>query len=112
MEKKLHKLVKSKLEILLEFFSFERFVGSAAALNISDIIYGQYREVGVLIWRGFTIQQIADQCYGNTDDLGLGKQMPVHYGSKQLNFVTISSPLATQIPQAAGAAYALKGTNR
>lgn len=96
----------------MEFFSFERFVGSAAALNISDIIYGQYREVGVLIWRGFTIQQIADQCYGNTDDLGLGKQMPVHYGSKQLNFVTISSPLATQIPQAAGAAYALKGTNR
>jgi hypothetical protein len=29
--------------------------------------------------------------------------MPVHYGSKALNFQTISSPLATQIPQAAGA---------
>lgn len=38
--------------------------------------------------------------------------MPIHYGSKPLNFVTISSPLATQIPQAAGAAYALKGQNR
>ena len=25
--------------------------------------------------------------------------MPVHYGSKDLNFVTISSPLATQMPQ-------------
>lgn len=34
--------------------------------------------------------------------------MPVHYGSKKLNFQTISSPLGTQIPQAAGAAYALK----
>ncbi len=34
--------------------------------------------------------------------------MPVHYGSKDLNFVTISSPLSTQIPQAAGAAYAYK----
>ena len=34
--------------------------------------------------------------------------MPVHYGSKKLNYQTVSSPLATQIPQAAGVAYALK----
>lgn len=34
--------------------------------------------------------------------------MPVHYGSKELNFQTISSPLATQLPQAVGAAYAKK----
>lgn len=39
------------------------------------------------------------QCYANADDLGKGRQMPVHYGSRDLNFVTISSPLATQIPQ-------------
>jgi 2-oxoisovalerate dehydrogenase E1 component alpha subunit len=32
--------------------------------------------------------------------------MPVHYGSRALNFQTISSPLATQIPQAAGAGKA------
>ena len=40
-----------------------------------------------------------DQCYGNVGDLGLGRQMPVHYGSKDLSFVTISSTLATQMPQ-------------
>lgn len=28
--------------------------------------------------------------------------MPVHYGSRALNYHTISSPLATQIPQATG----------
>ncbi|XP_030559222.1 2-oxoisovalerate dehydrogenase subunit alpha, mitochondrial [Drosophila novamexicana] len=83
-------------------------IGSAAALEMRDIIYGQYREAGVLVWRGFRIDQFIDQCYGNDDDLGRGKQMPVHYGSKELNFVTISSPLSTQIPQAVGAAYALK----
>ncbi|KAL1505747.1 hypothetical protein ABEB36_005238 [Hypothenemus hampei] len=38
--------------------------------------------------------------------------MPVHYGSKDLNYVTISSPLGTQLPQAVGSAYALKDTNR
>lgn len=38
--------------------------------------------------------------------------MPVHYGSKALNFHTISSPLGTQLPQAVGAAYALKRGNK
>lgn len=28
--------------------------------------------------------------------------MPVHYGDAALNFVTISSPLTTQLPQAVG----------
>eukprot|EP00099_Drosophila_melanogaster_P022430 NP_649905.1 uncharacterized protein Dmel_CG8199 [Drosophila melanogaster] len=83
-------------------------IGSAAALEMRDLIYGQYREAGVLVWRGFRIDQFIDQCYGNTDDLGRGKQMPVHYGSRELNFVTISSPLSTQMPQAVGAAYAMK----
>lgn len=68
-------------------------IGSAAALDRNDLIYAQYREAGVLIWRGFKIEQFIDQCYGNCDDLGKGRQMPVHYGSKDLNFVTISSPL-------------------
>ncbi len=37
-----------------------------------------------------------------------GRQMPIHYGSKELCYQTISSPLATQLPHAAGAAYAMK----
>lgn len=83
-------------------------IGSAAALSGKDLVYGQYREAGVLVWRGFTISDFIDQCYGNIDDIGKGKQMPVHYGSKNLNFVTISSPLATQMPQAVGSAYVYK----
>ena len=51
------------------------------------------------MYRGFTLDQFCDQCYGNAADLGKGKQMPIHYGSNDLNFVTISSPLATQLPQ-------------
>ena len=51
------------------------------------------------MWRGFTLDQFMNQCYGNMEDGGKGKQMPVHYGSKELNFVTISSPLGTQMPQ-------------
>lgn len=83
-------------------------VGSAAGLKPQDVIFAQYREVGALLWRGFTVQQCADQCFSNSADLGKGRQMPVHYGTKELNFQTVSSPLTTQLPQAAGAAYALK----
>ncbi|CAH2046711.1 unnamed protein product, partial [Iphiclides podalirius] len=83
-------------------------VGSAAALSPRDLVFAQYREVGVLLHRGMTVTELINQCYGNCEDPGKGRQMPVHYGSKQRNIVTISSPLATQMPQAVGAAYALK----
>lgn len=57
------------------------------------------------MWRGFTLKQFSNQCFSNDADLGKGRQMPVHYGSRALNYQTISSPLGTQIPQAVGAAY-------
>jgi 2-oxoisovalerate dehydrogenase E1 component alpha subunit len=83
-------------------------IGSAAALKDDDMVFGQYREQGVLMYRGFGLDAFAHQCFSTTADLGKGRQMPVHYGSRELHFQTISSPLGTQIPQAAGAAYALK----
>ena len=51
------------------------------------------------MYRGFTLDNFMDQCYSNSADGGKGRQMPVHYGSKAHNFMTISSPLATQMPQ-------------
>ncbi|XP_053908853.1 2-oxoisovalerate dehydrogenase subunit alpha, mitochondrial isoform X2 [Cuculus canorus] len=83
-------------------------VGSAAALDASDLVFGQYREAGVLMYRGYPLDLFMAQCYGNASDTAKGRQMPVHYGCRERHFVTISSPLATQIPQAVGAAYAIK----
>lgn len=40
-------------------------VGSAAALDMKDIIFGQYREAGVLMYRGFTLDEFMNQCYSN-----------------------------------------------
>lgn len=68
-------------------------VGSAAALSPRDLVFAQYREVGVFLYRGVTVSELLNQCYGNCEDPGKGRQMPVHYGSKQHNLVTISSPL-------------------
>lgn len=61
----------------------------------------------MLLHRGFSFRDFADQCYGNELEPGKGRQMPIHYGSQKLSFHTISSPLATQLPQAVGTAYAL-----
>ncbi|XP_025908530.1 2-oxoisovalerate dehydrogenase subunit alpha, mitochondrial-like, partial [Nothoprocta perdicaria] len=78
-------------------------VGSAAALADNDLVFGQYREAGVLMYRGYPLELFMAQCYGNASDPGKGRQMPVHYGCRERHFVTISSPLATQIPQGAAA---------
>src|SRR5205823_2579850 len=37
-----------------------------------------------------------------------GRQMPAHWSSRKNNIITGSSPIATQIPHAAGIAYAMK----
>ncbi|MCO4320076.1 thiamine pyrophosphate-dependent dehydrogenase E1 component subunit alpha [Aliidiomarina quisquiliarum] len=83
-------------------------IGSAAAIEFEDMIMSQYREQGALAFRGFTVEDFMNQLFSNERDLGKGRQMPVHYGSAALNFMTISSPLGTQIPQAAGYAYGQK----
>ncbi len=83
-------------------------MGTAAAFESHDMIMGQYREQAALRYRGFTTKQFMNQMFSNELDLGKGRQMPIHYGSSELNFMTISSPLGTQIPQAAGYAYGQK----
>lgn len=83
-------------------------VASAAALSEHDMIMSQYREQGALAYRGYTTEQFMNQMFSNKEDPNKGRQMPIHYGDKPLNFMTISSPLGTQIPQASGYAYGQK----
>ncbi|KAL3205207.1 hypothetical protein MRX96_011110 [Rhipicephalus microplus] len=83
-------------------------IGSAAALDDKDLVFVQYREYGVLLWRNFSVNQTMQQCYSTMHDYGKGRQMPIHYGSTEHHFVTVSSTLATQMPQAVGTAYAYK----
>lgn len=83
-------------------------VGSAAALEDQDMVMSQYREQGVLAYRGYTTEQFMNQMFSNKEDPNKGRQMPIHYGDKKLNFMTVSSPLGTQIPQASGYAYGQK----
>jgi len=84
---------------------------SFAALDDNDVIFPQYREAAGLLYRGITMQELVHQLASNNLDVGKGRQMPVHYGWKKVNYQTVSSPLSTQVPQASGAGYFLRTKN-
>jgi pyruvate dehydrogenase E1 component alpha subunit len=83
-------------------------VGCATALDADDWIFPAYRELGVALVRGVPLQRLLDQFIGNSGDTLKGRQMPNHYGYREFNFVTASSPVGTQITHAVGAAMAIQ----
>jgi len=82
--------------------------GGAFPLRSTDWIFPSYREPGAAFWRGYSIVDFTNQLFGNAADPIKGRQMPVHHSAKSCNFVSISSPVGTQIPQATGMAMAAK----
>jgi 2-oxoisovalerate dehydrogenase E1 component alpha subunit len=83
-------------------------VGPAHALRPGDWIYSSYREVGAALHRGYPLRTFLNQLFGNAEDPVKGRQMPVHHSIRTLNFVSVSSPVGTQIPQAVGIAMAAR----
>jgi pyruvate dehydrogenase E1 component alpha subunit len=81
---------------------------AVAALRPGDWIFPSYREPGAAFLRGYTLGEYISQLYGNENDPVKGRQMPVHHAVRRINYVSISSPVGTQIPQAVGAAQAAK----
>jgi 2-oxoisovalerate dehydrogenase E1 component alpha subunit len=86
-------------------------VGAVAAVEEGDWIFPCYREhVGALM-RGLPLRAFLCGLFGNADDPVKGRQMPCHEAWRPGRFLSISSPIATQLPHAVGAAWAarLKG---
>jgi len=81
-------------------------VGASWALRPEDWVFPAYRELAVALARGVSLRAIFDQLIGNAEDRIKGRQMPNHFGFRDVNFVVASSPIGTQITQAVGAAMA------
>ncbi len=81
---------------------------AVAALKKDDWIFPSYREPGAAFLRGYTLKEYISQLYGNELDPVKGRQMPVHHSVARIHYVSISSPVGTQIPQAVGAAQAAR----
>lgn len=75
----------------------------------TDIWLPYYRDVGVVLVAGMTPYEIFLGVFSKADDpTSGGRQMPSHWGSRRLGIISGSSPIATQVPHAAGIAYAAR----
>jgi 2-oxoisovalerate dehydrogenase E1 component alpha subunit len=85
-------------------------IGTAWAMRRgSDIWLPYYRDLGVVLAAGMTPYEVFLGIFAKADDPSSGgRQMPAHWGSRRLGIITGSSPIATQVPHAAGIAYAVK----
>lgn len=83
-------------------------VGSAVAMRPDDWIVPQYREPGAALVRGMPLKELICQLIGNAEDPIHGRQMPCHYTYRKGNYLSISSPVGTQLPHAVGIGWAMK----
>lgn len=84
-------------------------IGAVAALSADDYVVPAHREVGAALYRGLPLRAVVAQLYGSGRDIAKGRQMPVHPAApRALNFIPPSSCVATQLPHAAGIAWAAK----
>jgi 2-oxoisovalerate dehydrogenase E1 component alpha subunit len=85
-------------------------VGSGWAFERGkDVLCPYYRDMALVLVAGFSPKDVFAGLFGKADDPSSGgRQMPAHWGSKNRNIITGSSPIATQVLHAAGIAYSKK----
>ena len=83
--------------------------GAAVLRPGIDVWVPYYRDLGVVLVAGLTPYEVFLGVFSKADDPSSGgRQMPSHWGSRRLGIVSHSSPIATQVPHAAGIAYAMR----
>ncbi len=82
--------------------------GTMAAMEDRDWIFPCYREHGGALLRGMPLSTFICNLFGNAGDRMQGHQMPCHEAWQPGRYLSISAPIATQIPQAVGAAWAAR----
>lgn len=87
-------------------------IGAASALRKTDWFFPSYRDFGMALYHGVSMLDMMHNMYGDAQDTARGRQMPVHFSfappKQPVHFFSISSPIGTHLPQAVGAAYAMK----
>ncbi len=82
--------------------------GTTAAMEERDWLFPCYREHGAALMRGMPLSTFICDLYGNAGDAVQGHQMPCHETWRPGRILSVSAPIATQIPHAVGAAWAAR----
>ncbi len=83
-------------------------IGSAYALEERDWVFPTYREHPVPLLRGVGLVDLFNHLIANNADHAKGRNLPPEYSFRHINFVSISAPVGTQLPQATGFAHAAR----
>jgi 2-oxoisovalerate dehydrogenase E1 component alpha subunit len=85
-------------------------IGTAWAMRPGiDVWLPYYRDLGVVLTAGMTPYEVFLGVFAKAEDPSSGgRQMPAHWGSRRLGIISGSSPIATQVPHAAGIAWAAR----
>ena len=85
-------------------------VGAAYAMERGkDWLHPFYRDMAFVLALGMTARHLMLALFGKAEDPSSGgRQMASHFGFAPSRIVSSSSPVATQMPQAAGIAFAAK----
>jgi len=83
-------------------------IAGAHAIGPEDYFVPGLRETSAALYRGFPLRTHLAQIFGNINDLGQGRQMPCHSGSRASRHIVMSSCVSSQLPHATGIAMAAK----
>ncbi|HVU11917.1 MAG TPA: thiamine pyrophosphate-dependent dehydrogenase E1 component subunit alpha [Phototrophicaceae bacterium] len=85
-------------------------IGAAYAINRGvDYVHPYYRDLTLALALGFTPTDFLLGLFARQGDpFSGGRQMPSHFSSKNLNVISGSSVVTTQVPEAAGLAFAIQ----
>jgi pyruvate dehydrogenase E1 component alpha subunit len=83
-------------------------IGGAHALGPADYFVPGLRETAAGLYRGMPLRTHLAQIFGNANDLGHGRQLPCHSGTRASHHIVMSSCVSSQIPHATGIAMAAK----
>jgi pyruvate dehydrogenase E1 component alpha subunit/2-oxoisovalerate dehydrogenase E1 component alpha subunit len=83
-------------------------IAAGLALGKDDWVFPALREQSIMLVRGFPLQAFIAQIFGNAADVLKGRQMPSHQSGRAVHQVSWSSCIGSQLPQAVGAAWAMR----
>jgi pyruvate dehydrogenase E1 component alpha subunit/2-oxoisovalerate dehydrogenase E1 component alpha subunit len=83
-------------------------IATGLALGKDDWVFPALREQSIMLVRGFPLTAFVAQIFGNSGDVLKGRQMPSHQSGRAVHQVSWSSCIGPQLPQAVGAAWAMR----